>query len=46
MPSWPIWSLRTADHPPPDALSARHPQFVVLALLYIGVTQRTQAQPT
>jgi DNA-binding MurR/RpiR family transcriptional regulator len=26
----------------PDALSARHPQLVVLDLLYIGVAQRTQ----
>jgi DNA-binding MurR/RpiR family transcriptional regulator len=41
--------LRTASQPTtyrPDALSARHPQLVVLDLLYIGVAQRTQAQPT
>ncbi|HCT78119.1 MAG TPA: RpiR family transcriptional regulator [Micromonosporaceae bacterium] len=39
--------LRTASQPTtyrPDALSARHPQLVVLDLLYIGVAQRTQAQ--
>jgi DNA-binding MurR/RpiR family transcriptional regulator len=39
--------LRTAAQPTtyrPDALSARHPQLVVLDLLYIGVAQRTQVQ--